>query len=74
MCLDVEDPAKQCYEWPKSNRNVRSWTMELKEELYNMGLASVLRKQQECNLREITQIVKDRCQVLKDRRNQRKAH
>jgi hypothetical protein len=35
--------------------------MELKEELHNIGLAFVWRKQQECNLREMTKIVKDRC-------------
>ena len=40
--------------------NVRSLAMELKEELYSKGLTFVWRKQ-ECNLREITKIVKDRC-------------
>jgi hypothetical protein len=33
--------------------------MELKEEVHNMGLALVWRKQQECNLREILKTVKD---------------
>lgn len=61
MCLDIEDPVKQCYEWLKHNMSVRVWTMELKEELYNTELAFVWRKQQECNLTEITKIVKDRC-------------
>jgi hypothetical protein len=37
MCMDREDPAKQCYEWPTSNKNVSSRTMELKEEVYNIG-------------------------------------
>jgi hypothetical protein len=32
----------------------------LKEELYNIGLGFMWRKQQEYNLREITKIVKDR--------------
>ena len=35
--------------------------MELKEELYNIGLAFVQRQEKECNLTEITKIVKDRC-------------
>jgi len=59
MCLAMEDPVTQCYEWQKKNIRVRSWTVELKEELYNTGLAFVWKKQQECNLREITKIVKD---------------
>jgi len=41
---------QQCYKWQNS---VRSWTMELKEELYNIGLAFVWTKQQECNWKEI---------------------
>jgi len=49
---------QQCYKWQKS---VRSWTMDLKEELYNTGLAFEWTKQQQCNLREITKIVRDRC-------------
>jgi len=56
---NTEDPAKQCYKWQKSNMNMRSWNMELKEELCNIGLAFVCRKQQKCNLREITKIVTD---------------
>ena len=36
-----------------------SWNMELKEELRNIGLALVCRKQQKWNLREITKIVID---------------
>ena len=36
-----------------------SWNMVLKEELRNTGLALVCRKQQKCNLREITKIVID---------------
>jgi hypothetical protein len=39
----------------------RSWTIEMKGEVYNIGLAFVWTKQQECNLREITEILKDRC-------------
>jgi len=35
--------------------------MEKKGEVHNNGLAFVWTKQQECNLREITKIVKDRC-------------
>jgi len=45
--------------------NVRSWAMELKEELYNIGLASVWTKQQECNLRTVTKTVKDKLMILK---------
>jgi hypothetical protein len=39
MCLDIEEPIKQCSEWQKSNTSVRSWTMKLREELHNIGLA-----------------------------------
>jgi len=41
--------------------SVISWTMELKEELYNTGLALVWMRQQDCNLREMTKILTDRC-------------
>lgn len=51
--MGINNPAKGCYEWQKSNTSVRSWTMELKEELYNSGSAFVWRKQQQRNLREI---------------------
>jgi hypothetical protein len=34
------------YEWQKSNVSVRSWTMEMKQEHYNIKLAFVWRKQQ----------------------------
>ena len=61
MCLAIEDPVTQFYGWQKGNIRVRSWTMELKEELYNTGLAFVWKKEQECDLREITKIVRDRC-------------
>lgn len=47
---------KQCYEWQEHNMTVRDWTMDLKEELYNIRLA-LLWKQQECTLRTITKIV-----------------
>ena len=58
MHLDTEYPVKQCYEWQEHNMTVRVWIMELKQELYNIRLALVWRKQQECNLRTITKIVK----------------
>jgi hypothetical protein len=45
--------------------NVRSWAMELKEELYNIGLAFVWTKQQECNLMIII------TKIVKDKRNER---
>jgi hypothetical protein len=37
----------------------RSWTMEMKGEVHNIGLAFVWAKQQECNLKEITKTLKD---------------
>jgi len=40
---------------------VISWTMELKEELYSTGLALVWMRQQDCNLREMTKMLTDRC-------------
>jgi len=55
--LDI-DQVKEYYEWQKSNTNVRSLAMELKEELCSTGSTFVWRKQ-ECNLGEITKIVKD---------------
>jgi len=61
MCLDTEDLAKKCYEWQNNNMSVKSWTKELKDELYNNGLAFAKRKKHGCDLREITKIVKDRC-------------
>jgi hypothetical protein len=39
---------------------MRSWTMELKNEVYSTGLVCMSRKQQDCNLREI-KVVKDKC-------------
>jgi hypothetical protein len=46
MCLDTEAPVKQWDEFQGSNMSVRSWIMELKESLYNTGIAFVLAKQQ----------------------------
>jgi len=34
--------------------------MELKEELYNTGLALVWMRQQDCNLREMTKMLTDK--------------
>ena len=39
MCLDIEGPVEQCYEWWESNVSVGTWTVQLKEELHNIGLA-----------------------------------
>jgi hypothetical protein len=61
VCCAVKDLVKQCFEWQKRNWIGRSWTMELKEALYNTGLAFAWMKQQECNLREIIEIAKGRC-------------
>lgn len=41
--------------------NVISWAMQLKEELYNTGLAFVWMRQQDCHLREITKMLTGRC-------------
>jgi len=40
---------------------VISWTIELKEELYNTGLALMWMRQQDCNLREMRKMLTDRC-------------
>jgi hypothetical protein len=42
----MEEPIKQCYEMNgnKSDIGVKSWAVELKEELQNIGLALVWRK------------------------------
>jgi hypothetical protein len=47
----------------KSDMSVGSWTVELKEELYNIALAFVWSKQQECKLRDVTKTMTDRCTV-----------
>jgi hypothetical protein len=47
--LETEKPIKQCYEWQKCSVGIKSWAMEVKEELHNIGLAVVWRKQQEYN-------------------------
>jgi hypothetical protein len=44
MFSEMEQPIKQCYEWQKYNIGVKSWAMEVKEELHNTGLALVWRK------------------------------
>jgi hypothetical protein len=44
MCLDVEYLQKQCHEQQKSNMNMKTWTVKLKEELYDMELEVVWRK------------------------------
>jgi hypothetical protein len=61
MFLEMEEPIKQCYEVQKCNVGIKSWAMEVKEELHNMGLAFVWRKQQECNWKEMLRLVKERC-------------
>lgn len=60
MCLDTEDLEKQFYEWQNSISSVISWPKELKRGIYNIGLTLAWKKQQECNLKEITKAVKDR--------------
>jgi hypothetical protein len=57
----IEDLAQPHNEWQMSDTSVKSWTMELKEQLFNIKLAFVWRKQQECNLRQIAESVKVRC-------------
>jgi hypothetical protein len=41
MCLDIEYLGKQCYAQQNSNKNMRSWTVELTEKLYGMELSFV---------------------------------
>jgi Fe2+ or Zn2+ uptake regulation protein len=40
---------------------IKSWAMEVKEELHNIGLAFVWRNQQECNWKEMLRLMKERC-------------
>ena len=61
MFLETKEPIKQCYEWQKCNVGIKSWAMEVKEELHNIGLAFVWRNQQECNWKEMLKLVKERC-------------
>jgi hypothetical protein len=65
--LETEESIKQCYEWQKCNMGVRNWATEVKEEVHNIGLAFVWRKQQECNWKEILRLVKGRCNILRDK-------
>jgi hypothetical protein len=46
-------PVKPRCEWQKSNMSVRIWALNFKEERCNIGLAFMMRKQQECNLGEL---------------------
>jgi hypothetical protein len=61
MFLETEEPIKQCYEWQKCSMRVKSWAMEVKEELHNIGLAFAWRKQQECNWKKMLRLVTERC-------------
>lgn len=38
MCVHMEDPVPQCYEWQKSSTNMRGGATDLKEKLYNVVL------------------------------------
>jgi hypothetical protein len=69
-------PINLCYEWQKSNLRVNSWAMDLKEEQHSTGLAFMWEKKQECNMREMIKIVKDRCNSVEIwwQNLQRKAH
>jgi hypothetical protein len=40
--------------------SVRIWALELKEERCNIGLAFMIMMQQECNFRDIANLMKDR--------------
>jgi hypothetical protein len=60
MFLSVENLVKQCYKRQKRNMSVRSWTMDLKEELCSDESSILWTEQQECNLRGISKILKDR--------------
>jgi hypothetical protein len=40
LCMDVEDPVKQFYEWQTSNISVISWDEDLKEEQWSTGVTS----------------------------------
>jgi hypothetical protein len=65
MFLGTEEPIKHCYEWQKCNVRIKSWAMEVKEKLHNVGLAFVWRKEQECNWKEMLRLVKERCKDIK---------
>ena len=61
-----------------TKKGVKSWAMGVKEELHNIGLAFVWRKQRECNWKEMLRLVKERCNYT-ERQNilakfRRKAH
>jgi hypothetical protein len=48
----------------ESGKNVRSRAKELKEELYRVRIVFVWMNQQERNLRNISRLVKERCNVV----------
>ena len=58
MFFETEEPIKQCYEWQKCNMGVKSCAMRVKEEIHNIGLTFLCRKQ-ECNWKEILRLVKE---------------
>jgi uncharacterized phage-like protein YoqJ len=64
----MEEPIKQCYEWQTCNLGVKSWAMEVTEELHNIRLAFVWRKQQACNWKEMLRFLKEICNDI-DRQN-----
>ena len=69
MCLDIEDPVKRRYSWQGSDKSVRSWKRDFKEELYDTDfyycttitviiiITFVWMKQQEHNLIKRTKLV-----------------
>jgi intein-encoded DNA endonuclease-like protein len=59
--MDIQDPVRQCYEWQKGNLRFESWAKEMKEELENIGLAYIRHSQQECNIRRLRRIIRERC-------------
>jgi hypothetical protein len=60
MFLETEEPTKYCYEWQKCNMGIKSWAVEVKEELHDIALTFVWWTQQECNWKEMLRLVKER--------------
>jgi hypothetical protein len=45
LCMDNQELVKKCYDWQKDNIKSDSWAKRVKEELENIGLASVWQNQ-----------------------------
>jgi hypothetical protein len=66
LCMDNQELIKKCCVWQKDNIKSDCWAKRVKEELENIGLASVWQNQYEYNNNSaIYRVVKGRCNNTK---------